>query len=209
MTKHNLYFAVTCAILISASFYLKIQHRETETPPQKPLESIPFQLNNFYGQKKLYDQNGFDSNSADQWILRNYRNGDGMPILLYFGYWENQNEHKKIRPPRFTKERWSYLRMESKVVGEGPVPINIKMFLNEKGAEQELVYYCYIINGKIIGNDYVFRFLNILNSILYGRTNAALLRVSMPVSSEWPLEKAESYEEEFLKEIMSFLLEYS
>jgi hypothetical protein len=47
-----------------------------------------------------------------------------------------------------------------------------------------------------------------VNSLLYGRNNAALLRISIPITDDLPLEKAEIYGESFLKEILPLVLEY-
>jgi EpsI family protein len=209
MTKSNLHFVITCALLIAASFYLKIQRHEIKVPSQYPITSIPFQLSNFRGQNdRNYDHSFFDT-SADKRILRNYtRDGDDKSVLFYLGYWENQDEHKRIKLPRYTDDQWSYLQLGTKLIAVGSDSIRIKKFLNERGSRKELVYYSYVINGKITANDYYFRFLKLMNSLLYGRTNAAVMRISMPVTNQWPLEKAEAYEEEFLREILPLLLEY-
>ena len=86
--------------------------------------------------------------------------------------------------------------------------VNLKNYLSFRDKEKELVYYCYIINGKIISNEYYLRFINTLNSLLYNRSNAALLRVSSPVNDTWSLEEVEDYEEDFIKKILPVLLKY-
>jgi EpsI family protein len=86
--------------------------------------------------------------------------------------------------------------------------VEFKEYLNERGEEKELVYYCYIVDGKVIPDEYRFRFLKAVNSLLYRRNNAALLRVSVPITSDFPIEMAEPYIEDFLKDFLPIVKEY-
>lgn len=209
MKKQNVYYIIACAILIIASLYIRAHSKEVRISSPQPIASFPLELRGFLGEKTFPSYKNFHDPSADEWILRIYtKKKEDMPIRVFIGYWENQDETKKINPPRYTSGGWEYYWIKTKSLSLGSRTVNLKEFLNERGLEKELVYYCYIVNGKIISNEYYLRFLSMLNSLLYGRSNAALLRISSPVTDNWSIEKAESYEEDFIKGILPILLEY-
>ena len=209
MRKQNLYYIFACFVIIFSIFYLNKRQEVKKVPSSQRLANFPIELKGFTGETANPSSINFRDSSADESIFRFYtKNGDNRLIHVVIGYWENQNEEKKINPPRYTSNQWDYYWIRTKPLKLGLTAVSSKEFLNEKGAERELVYYCYIINGKIISNEYYFRFLSMLNLLLYGRNNAALLRVSMPVTDEWPVEKAEIYEESLMMEILPLLLKY-
>ena len=209
MKKQNFYYIIACFVIIFTIFYLKERREVIRTPPLKSIVGLPLELKGFTGKTSIQSYINFHDPLADEWIFRIYtKKGDNRPISIFIGYWESQNEKKKITPPSFIDNQVDYYWIKTKPLKLGQTAVTLKEFMNEKGIEKELVYYCYIVNRKIISNEYHFRFLNMLNLLIYGRSNAALLRVSMPVNNEWPVEKAEAYEEVFILEILPLLLEY-
>jgi len=207
--KQNLYYIAACIILILSVLYVRGYNKETKIPPLQPITGFPSEFKGFHGKDVRPSYKNFHDPSADEKALRIYtKNGDDKLIRVFIGYWENQNEKKKISPPRYTGNRWGYYWIKTRTVSIASNKVKLKQFLIERGHEKELVYYCYIVNGKIVSSEYHLRLLNLLNSFLYGRNNAAVLRISMPVTDDWPIEKAEVYEEIFIKEILPLLLEY-
>ncbi len=209
MKKQVIYFIIACTILILSSLYVRGHGTEVKTPSSQPIVNFPSEIDGFLGKTVFPSDKNFHDPSADNWILRIYtKKGHNKPIRVYLGYWESQNEWKRINPPRYTMGGWGYYWIKTKSVSLESKTVTLKEFLNERGHEKELVYYCYIVDGKIISSEYRFRFFSTLSSLLTGRNNAALLRVSMPVTDEWTVEKAEVYEEDFLKTILPLIQEY-
>ncbi len=208
MKKQNVYYIIACSVIILAFFYLKGHREGTRIPPSQPITNLPLEFKGFVGTAIISSDEKFHNITADEWIFRVYTGGDDRLIGVFIGYWGYQNEKKKINPPRYTDNQWDYYWIRTKPLNLGSTSVFLKEFLNERGREKELVYYCYIINKKIISNEYYFRFLNVVNLLVHGKNNAALLRVSMPVTDEWPIEKAETYEENFMREILPLLIKY-
>ncbi len=209
MKKQNIYYIIACSLIIFAIFYLKGHREGADVPPSQPIASLPLEFKEFVGTSAASSYENLHNSTADELIFRVYtKRGEAMLIGVFLGYWGYQNEKKKINPPRYTENQWDYYWIRTKPFKLGSTVVSLKEFLNEKGSEKELVYYCYIVNKKIISNEYYFRFLSVLNLLLHGKNNAALLRVSMPVTDEWPMEKAETYEENFMSEILPLVLEY-
>jgi EpsI family protein len=210
MKKTGIYYFIACLILILASISVKAyRHTERVPLPLNP-DTIPREFGEFIGKDGYPTDSNYHDPSADQWILRVYSgNGSDNPIHVFFGYWESQNEQKRITPPRYTSLGCKYFCKKTTRLGYGKNTVaNVKEFLNEKGQEKELVQYCYIIDGIVFSNEYQLRFLNTVNALLHRKNNVALLRVSVPVTSEFPVESAEIYIEDFLKDFLPIVKGY-
>ena len=210
MRKTFRFFILACVILISAAFYTRWLIKEVRIPLMRPLAQIPSEVSGFIGENvSTFSQDSNDDSSAVK-LLRIYRKkGENTPLNVFVGYWETENEIRRIRSPRYTAEGWGYYWTRTKSLSLGDNnKIQLKEFLNERGEEKELVYYCYIIDGKVIPDEYRFRFLKAVNSLLYRRNNAALLRVSTPITNDFPVEAAETYIEDFVKDFLPIVKGY-
>lgn len=207
MKEKNIYFIIACAILIIASLYLRIPRGKFEIPSSRPIADFPFELSGFRGES-IFSYTNYNT-SADQTVRRIYKKeGVEMPVNVFIEYWTSQSETKRVVSPRYTMSGWGYNWIKTKTLPIDSGSINLKEFLNERGSKKELVYYCFIINKKIVSDEYQLRLHSFLNSLLHGRSNIAVLRVSMPVTEQWSAENAESFEENFLKELLPVLKEY-
>jgi EpsI family protein len=210
MRKTFPFFILACAILILASGYTKWLIKEVSIPLMQPLDQVPIEFGEFVGENVSPTSQEFNYNSSDSQISRIYTaKGKAVPINVFLGYWESENETKRISSPRYTKEGWGYYWAKTKTLTTGlDNRMQLKEFLNERGEEKELVYYCYIVNGKVVPDEYRFRFLKAANSLLYRKNNAALVRVSTPITSDLPVEAAEPYIEDFIKDFLPIVREY-
>src|SRR4030042_4489980 len=208
--KSNLYYFIACITLILAVMYSKTLGKEIRVLLMQPLEKIPAVIGTYTGAYNFQPFGNFYNPTAANWILRKYvKKGENRPIFVFVGYWESQDENKGVRSPRYTTEGWGYYWIRTKTLNAGPDgDIKLKEFLNERGSEKELVYYCYIIDRKIIPDEYRFRFFKTLNSLRNKRNNAALLRVSTPVTVSFPVKEAEILLEDFIKDFLPIVREY-
>ena len=210
MRKNLSFFVLSCVILIFAAFYTRWLIKEVRIPLIQSLAQIPSEVSGFVGENVSTFPQDSNYDSSDEKILRIYkRKGQDTLINVFLGYWERENEIKRIRSPRYTTEGWGYYWTKTKTLMTSTNnSAEFKEFLNERGDEKELVYYAYIIDGKVIPDEYRFRLLKAVNSLLNRKNNAALLRVSVPITSDFPVEMAEPYIEDFLKEFLTIVKEY-
>ena len=210
MKKNNTYYILACLTLILAFIYARTLSKEVNIPTLQPLNNIPNEIKEFSGRSDSPSYNDFNYLSSDAKLLRVYtKKGENSPIAIFVGYWENQNGMKKIGPPRYTGKEWGYTWIKTKIIAkEKGNTLRMKEFLKEKGMTKVLFYYCYIIDGKVVPDEYQYRFLRMINSLLYKRNNAALVTVSVPITSDFPVEVAEPYIEDFLKEFLPIVKEY-
>ncbi len=53
-------------------------------------------------------------------------------------------------------------------------------YLVQKDANRQLVYYWYQIHGRVVASEYWGKIYQVLDAIRLGRTDASLIRVSIP-----------------------------
>lgn len=207
MRKNDCYFVLACLTLLIAVVYVNSLGRESRVRLAVPLEHLPQEFGEFKGQDVSPSKIAFDEPTADAKIVRVYRgNRWDQPIHVFVGYWENQNEAKRIKSPSYVAEGWGYYWIKTRTLGQGSdKEVKVKEFLNERGDKRELVYYCYIIKGKIVADEYRSRVLTMMNSLVHGKNNAALLRVALPVTNDVPLEHVEQYGEAFIHDFLPLL----
>lgn len=208
MRKINLYYIIACTVLILSLVYVKTHSAELKIPLLMPLENLPKELKEFVGENIYLHEEIDKYDSADDWILRAYKRRDEDKLILVFvGYWENQNENKLIVSPRYVSGSQSFIKKKT-ITNRLNDTFVLNEFLTDNKQQKELIYYCFFMDGKVIPDDYEFRFLRMVNSLLYRRNNAALLRVSAPVTSEFTIERAESHLEAFMQEFLPVLKDY-
>ncbi len=204
MKKENFYFLIAFLLLLGAGFAVRHLGAETRVPLAKPLNTVPLEFVGVTGHD-LQPAGSFQYDAkADTWIIRKYSSEPKLPQLsVYVGYWENQNEGKGILSPRYTRDGWNFYWIKKKQIlipSEGAIYMN--EFLNEKGSEKELTYYSYLIGDRFIADENRYRLMRMMNAVLHGRSNAALVRITIPVTDDFPLERAETYAESFLREFL-------
>ena len=186
-----------------AGFAIRHLGAETRVPLLKPLSTVPLEFLGSIGR----EVSSASSQSADIWIFRKYTREPKVPPLnVYVGYWENQRDGKSIGSPRYTRDGWGFYWTRKKQIPiSSESALNVNEFLNEKGSEKELTYYSYFIDGRFIADDNHYRFMRMINSVLHGRNNAGLVRITIPVTEDFPLNRAETYAESFLRDFLPIL----
>jgi EpsI family protein len=196
-------------VLIITALFVHGHRKNIRVHSSKDIADIPYVIGSFNGVSIPPSSATYHDPSADQWIQRSYvKNSSEIPINVYIGYWENQNESKRIKPPRYSEGRWEYYWTKTKKINIKYKKGNLRELLNERDDQKELVLYCYIVNGRIFSSEYYLRYLNMVNLLINNKSNAALLRISIPISEGLTVESAEMYGENFFKEILTILYEY-
>lgn len=208
MRRNNFYYLIACIFLVLAIVYVKAQGSQQRIPLPMSFENLPLELREFTGENIYLPKEIAKYDSADNRILREYRErNNDIPMQVFVGYWGYQDEQKIITSPRYT-EGAQYFVKQKPIISRQNDTFILNSFVNDNNQQKELIYYCFFTDGKVIPDDYKFRFLRMVNSLLYRKNNAALLRVSVPVTSDFPVEVAEPYIEDFIKDFLPIVKEY-
>jgi EpsI family protein len=209
MRRKNLYYIFACILLVLTIIFTgTFENTQRKISLSRPLSELPEAVGGYSGENVYPNEKIAKLNSADNWIVREYNRQDKDDSMLVFvGYWEHQNEKKVIFSPRYITGA-QYAFKQKTISNKQNDRFVFNSFVLDNNQQKELVYYCFLMDGKVIPDDYKLRFLRMVNSLFYRKNNAGLLRVSTPITSDFPVEAAEPYIEDFIKDFLPIVREY-
>ena len=155
-------------------------------PSSKPLTQLPLQLGSWQGQNIPIPQATLDILGKGFFLNRVYTPSEsttGTPIGLLIAYFPTQRSGQSIHSPQncLPGAGWSFESSGTTTWEEPSGRYRVGEYLISNGTDRQEVLYWYRSHGKNIANDYEAKFNMLKDSILYSRTDAALIRVITPV----------------------------
>lgn len=163
-----------------------------ENPPNiAPLETLPRQLGAWSVIADLpLEQAVQDLLKADDTLSRNYaRAGSAEPLNLFVAFFRTQRTGQTPHSPKNCLPGAGFEPLESGSIDvpvPGREPIRISRYLVARGEDRSLVLYWYQSRGRVIGDEFAAKFWLVADSIRYRRSDTALVRVVVPVTSGTP-----------------------
>ncbi|MCU1384002.1 MAG: EpsI family protein [Acidobacteria bacterium] len=137
---------------------------------------------------------------VDDYVNRVYSAPGRYGAGFYVGYYRSQRQGDSIHSPLNCMpgagwEPVSKGALSIAVPGAGrDNTIAVNRFVIEKGPDRQLVLYWYQSHGRVVADEYWSKFYLIRDAVRLNRTDAALVRVIVPIPSN--LNDAESHAEE-------------
>lgn len=212
MLKRSVLVAAT---LFAATAYLAHASRAEAVPTRRPLTSFPMRLGMFEGRRSAdFDPRVMAVLGVDEFVNRIYESGAG-PIGLYIGYYQSQRQGDAIHSPLncLPGAGWQPVdraRVTVDVAGHvRRAPIEINRIVIEKGDERQVAFYWYQSRGRVEASEYWSKFHLIADAIRLNRTDAALVRVIVPIArQDMSAERAEDRGLEFIRTMFPLLGSY-
>ena len=136
---------------------------------------------------------------------------------LYVGYWGKQSRGETIRSQinGHPGSGWQPLSKGASQLGvaeaEGAAPRqnSINRYVIQKGLDRQLVLYWYQSHGRVVASEYVGKFYLVKDAIELNRTDAAIVRVIVPIATDDPdAVEAEQEGVQFVKSLFPVLNAY-
>jgi len=183
-------FFITIALLVLAIGANYGFSRPEPELSRRPLSEFPMVLGEWNAAaEQEIDKRSMKVLLVDEYIMRTYANKRGETIGLYIGYFKTQREGKQVHSPRQClpgaglnriKHREYLLTLKDHNPPEGPINLD----LMGKGAQRQLFLWWYQGRGRIYANEYLNKLYLIWDAITKRRTDGALMRISMAVTSD-------------------------
>jgi EpsI family protein len=185
------------AVLLVVTFgYLVRKSTAEPTLIRLPLSQLPMQLGPWRGtQSPDLEPRVLAVLGVDDYTRRTYgARGEPGWIGLYIGYYASQRQGDTVHSPLncLPGAGWTPIsqdRITVPVKDAMSLPdrdITINRYVIEKGLDRQLVLYWYQSHGRIVASEYWGRIYTVADAIQYNRTDAALVRVVVPIFSEEP-----------------------
>lgn len=119
---------------------------------------------------------------VDQSLSRSYRAVSGEEVQVSFWYFERQSQGKELVNPRTSALHADAKRVRLNIVGQGAVELNRRVVHRE--GHTNMVVFWYDVNGRILASQLAVKCYTMLDAVVYGRTNGALVSIAVDLLSD-------------------------
>lgn len=157
---------------------LAVGGRVEEIPPRAGFESFPLTLQDWKGRDDRLDTIVLDELKLDDYVIADYRNGEGDVVNFYVAYYGSQRSGASAHSPRSCLPGGGW-RIESHTkvnIDPGGIPVN--RFVIRKGEYRQLVYYWFKQRDRIITNEFAVKWYLLWDALTRNRTDGALVRLT-------------------------------
>jgi len=175
LTRRSL--AVTMLLLLVATLQFAFARR-TKVVPHRPLAEFPSRLGSWTQAAEMQiDADSAAVLKADDYVLRRMRNEKGDSVELFVAYYENQRAGESMHSPKncMPGSGWDPVSISTVTL---PDHARVNHYVVEKNGQRTIMLYWYQERGRTIANEYQGKFQLIASTILSGRRDGAIVRVS-------------------------------
>ncbi|HXT70262.1 MAG TPA: EpsI family protein [Vicinamibacterales bacterium] len=184
---------VVLGVLAAASVAVARADRQEETPLRMSFALFPMQLGEWQGtQRPPFSDPVLKVLALDDYLTRYYQTPGRGIVDLYIGYWRSQEQGGAIHSPQncLPGAGWEPVSQRPLTFPDprnpsGP-PLTVNRYLIRKGLDRQLVLYWYQSRGRVVGSEYWSKIYLVLDAARYNRTDAALVRLVVPVANGSP-----------------------
>ena len=191
MSSSQIRMIVVALCLIGASVYLAEASRAEVLPTRQPLALLPMSVGGWTGHREAdFTPDILAILGVDDYITRTYVQ-DRWPVGLYVGYHTSQRQGDTIHSPLncLPGAGWQPVDVGRAIipvkgapgVANATTPVEVNRVIIAKGIERQLVLYWYQSHRRVVAGEYRAKIFTVLDSVRYNRTDAALVRVIVPV----------------------------
>jgi EpsI family protein len=218
--KSSRYWTVIVLLLLAVTALYRRGDKDL-VPPSLPLDQFPRAIGAWTGTDIPMDQETLDVLGQGFFLNRVYNptaNPGGVsakaeraPVGLFIGYFPTQRTGQSIHSPQhcLPGAGWTF---ESSGVTDitdatGKTSVVGDYIITKDTSKAEVLYW-YQAHGRAIANDYTAKFYMVADSIRYRRSDAALVRVVVPLSPGENREEAHRRAIRFTEQLIPLLPAY-
>jgi len=179
---------VLFVMFLGATGLVAIKNRPEPAPVRSTFDRFPEQIQGWSGQPlPPMDAKVLAVLGADDILNRVYVSPDRATLGLYVGFYNSQRQGDSIHSPMncLPGAGWEPLSRSSIAIpvamGEGATTIDANRYVIQKGLNRQLVLYWYQSHGRTVASEYWSKFYLIRDAVRLNRTDAALVRVIVPI----------------------------
>jgi EpsI family protein len=208
---------VLFVMFLGATGLVASQNRPEPAPLRATFDRFPQQIKGWSGQSlPPMDAKVLAVLGADDILNRVYVSPDRAMLGFYVGFYNSQRQGDSIHSPMncLPGAGWEPMSRSSLAIPvtlrEGATAVDANRYVIQKGLNRQLVLYWYQSHGRTVASEYWSKFYLIRDAVRLNRTDAALVRVIVPID---PSAKdgemiAERQASDFVKSMFPLLPEY-
>lgn len=211
-----------CIVVLMAftAFVLHVRGDVDKVPQSRPLAEMPTVIGNRTALDIPLDAETLEVLGKGDFLNRLYTpsptsqatSGAGQgPVGLYIAYFATQRTGQSIHSPQncLPGAGWTFESSGiTSFTDSTGKEYKVGEYLITNGTATEEALYWYQLHGQSIASDYKAKIYTLADSIRYGRTDEALIRIMTPVTSGEDRAEAHDRVVEFAKQITPLLPAY-
>ena len=186
LTSTSLPAAYLCsvALLVPVAFASTLMvEREEVPPPRAMFVDFPMKLEGWLGTSLILEKQYIDALRFDDYVLADYRFGDGQPVNLYAAYYRSQRKGQSAHSPQscLPGGGWEISSLNSidLPANAGMVrSLHVNRALIQKDSQKQIVLYWFKQRDRILSNEYLVKVYMFWDALSRGRTDGALVRIA-------------------------------
>lgn len=216
MKSAKLWFVVTA--LFFTALVVHVRGDVDRVPPSRPLSQLPSVLGGRIATDVPIDPEALEVLGKGDFLNRVYRfpqplgaAPDSAPIGLFIGYFPTQRTGQSIHSPQhcLPGAGWAFVsKGVTAFTDTTGKQYRVGDYLITDGTTTQEVLYWYQMQGRSIANDYKAKLYTVADSIRYGRTDAALIRIITPLRQNEDRSAARKRAVDFAAQITPLLPAY-
>lgn len=181
---------VVALVFAATTAYLGVASRAEELPPREPLGDLPMSIAAWSGTRAPdFSPEIIAVLGADDYIIRNYARSGTPALGLYIGYHASQRQGDTIHSPLncLPGAGWEPTDVRRTQIpvqianDAAPQLIDVNRVIITKGLDRALVLYWYQSHRRVVASEYWGKVYTVLDSVRYHRTDAAMVRIIVPI----------------------------
>jgi exosortase D (VPLPA-CTERM-specific) len=172
---------VLLAAVVLSSVY--VQGRENVIPERQVFAEFPLKLGAWKGTTGRLEENILANLKTEDYIISDYRNGDGDLVNFYVAYYADQAAGSAAHSPRACIPGGGWLIKDLSVrtlegIEYNGRPIRVNRLLIKKGNFTQVVYYWFQQRGRDITSEWLVKWFLFVDAMTRSRTDGALVRLT-------------------------------
>lgn len=209
-TSRAIVIIATLMLAIGLAWQLQPPRQTTTILTRAPLTVFPMQFGGWNGAAVPLDENVKRVLAADDYVAANYNTTQGEVGLL-LTFYGAQTQSNALHSPEvclpgsgWEVSRWTQMAVDT---GMG-APVRVNRAIIQNGTDRQLVYYWFEGRGRHTANDYETKFIAIVDTLLAGRSDGGLVRLTTPIRLGEDPAAADDRLAAFLRELTPLLPSY-
>ena len=170
------------------------------------MSEFPSAFGAWQGRRETMEQHYIDALEFDDYLLTDYTRPGTPPLNLYIAYYDSQRKGASVHSPRscLPGGGWrieSFTQRAFENAGTDGATLHVNRAVMSMGDQRTLVYYWFQQRGRNMTNEYLVKWFLFWDALWRNRTDGALVRLTMPVSTTLGVEQADKAMEDFARAI--------
>jgi EpsI family protein len=123
---------------------------------------------------------------ADEYLLRTYIKEERVPVGMYVAFYRTQQSGATVHSPLNCLPGSGWDPVETGRVGfrlAAGSSAEVNRYIVQKGTNRQAVFYWFQSRARIVASEYTSKFLLARDAFMSGRSDGAIVRLSIPIGA--------------------------